>query len=300
MQGLPLENKTLLTAVSISLFLAAIVLTHFVSLGHANPYIRNRKMEGTIPPPDGTNPPVVSIDSPANNTSFPSNSFLLNFTATIENSNNISLGIREVYYATSWQKDRTDVDLLALFVKNNYTWPSTFSINMTDVPEGPHWIDVYGVATGFAYDSHNEIDGVYYTTYFVGYKITGASAVKFTIDNTAPSIFSLSVENKTFATSDVPLTITTNEPISQVTYRLDGQANVTITGNTTLTGLSDGVHNVKVYATDNAGNVGASETVTFTVAKPEPFPTAFVATASGASTAIIGIGLLLYFKKRRH
>ncbi len=32
---------------------------------------------------------------------------------------------------------------------------------------------------------------------------------------------------------------------------------------------------------------------------PEPFPTALVATASGASATIIGIGLLVYFKKRQ-
>jgi hypothetical protein len=34
--------------------------------------------------------------------------------------------------------------------------------------------------------------------------------------------------------------------------------------------------------------------------EPEPFPTLLVATASGASAAIIGIGLLVYFKKRKH
>jgi hypothetical protein len=34
--------------------------------------------------------------------------------------------------------------------------------------------------------------------------------------------------------------------------------------------------------------------------EPESFPTALVATASGASVAIIGVGLLVYFKKRNH
>jgi hypothetical protein len=32
----------------------------------------------------------------------------------------------------------------------------------------------------------------------------------------------------------------------------------------------------------------------------EPFPTAFVVAASGASVATVGIGLLVYFKKRKH
>lgn len=50
-----------------------------------------------------------------------------------------------------------------------------------------------------------------------------------------------------------------------------------------------------------------SDTIHFTVNTPEPFPntsepfpTAIVAAASGASVAIIGIGLLIYFRKRNH
>jgi len=31
----------------------------------------------------------------------------------------------------------------------------------------------------------------------------------------------------------------------------------------------------------------------------EPFPTALVAAASGASAAIVGLGVLLYFKRRK-
>jgi hypothetical protein len=299
-QGLPVEKKTLLTVAFISLFLVAVAGTQFVSLGQANPYIRDWKMEGEISPPDGTKPPIVSISCPMNNTSYPSNSFSLNFTATVEKSNDISLGLSEVYYVASWQKGRTDIDLYSLFVKNNYTWPSTFSINMTDVPEGPHWLEVYAVATGFAYETRHEVKGIYYTTYYVGYKITSSSVVNFTIDTTAPSVLSLSVENETFATSDVPLTLIVNEAVSQVTYSLDGQKNVTIAGNTTLIGLSSGNHKLTVYATDEAGNVGASETITFSVTVPEPFPTELV-TVGGASAAFVSVGFVVYslkFKKR--
>ncbi|MBN1245442.1 hypothetical protein JXA31_07610 [Candidatus Bathyarchaeota archaeon] len=46
---------------------------------------------------------------------------------------------------------------------------------------------------------------------------------------------------------------------------------------------------------------GVSEVVNFTITKPpEPFPTAFVLTTSVASVAVIGAGLLVYFKKRKH
>jgi hypothetical protein len=67
----------------------------------------------------------------------------------------------------------------------------------------------------------------------------------------------------------------------------------------TLTGLSNGSHNVTVYATDEAGNVGTSQTINFTIAKPESFPTTLVAVASVASVAVIGVILLIYFRKRK-
>jgi len=79
-------------------------------------------------------------------------------------------------------------------------------------------------------------------------------------------------------------------------YSLDGQDNVTVTGNTTIAGLGSGLHNVTVYAEDAFENEGASETITFNIEDP----TTLVAAASGASVAIIGIGLLVYFKKRKH
>jgi hypothetical protein len=83
-------------------------------------------------------------------------------------------------------------------------------------------------------------------------------------------------------------------------YSFDGQDNVTIAGNVTLSGLSNGLHNVTVYAKDTFGNEGASETITFNVEVPEPFPTALVVAASVATVAVMGVGLLVYFKKRKH
>lgn len=105
-------------------------------------------------------------------------------------------------------------------------------------------------------------------------------------------------ENMAYPAGDVSLTFTVNRPVVELSYSLDGGANVSITGNTTLTGLTDGVHNVTVYAADSVGNVGASETVTFTI-EPEPFPTTLVI-ASVISVAVVGAGVLVYFKKRKH
>jgi N-acetylneuraminic acid mutarotase len=115
-----------------------------------------------------------------------------------------------------------------------------------------------------------------------------------------PVVAVISPENKTYAADNVSLTFILNKPAVWMGYSLDGDDNVTVTGNTTLSGLSSGLHNVTVYAKDAFENIGASETITFTIAKLEPFPTSLVATASGMSVAIIGIGLLVYFRKRNH
>jgi len=80
-----------------------------------------------------------------------------------------------------------------------------------------------------------------------------------------PRIDVLSPQNITYTKTSVPLTFTVNEPASWMGYSLDGQPNATITGNTTLTGLSEGAHSVTVYANDTSGNMGFSDTVYFTI-----------------------------------
>ena len=101
--------------------------------------------------------------------------------------------------------------------------------------------------------------------------------------------------NMTYATGNVSLAFTVNKPAQGMSYSLDGQANVTVTGNTTLTGLSSGLHNVTVYAQDTLGNIGASQTIYFSI---EPFPTTLIA-AAVVIAAAAGAGLIVYFKKYR-
>ncbi len=118
-------------------------------------------------------------------------------------------------------------------------------------------------------------------------------------DNAPPHIFISSPENKTYNDSNVTLAFSTSEPTSKISYSLDGQNNVTITGNTTLNEVPNGSHNLTVYATDEFGNTGASEIVYFKVEAPEPFPTIPAATVSVATIAVVGAVLLVYFKKRK-
>jgi N-acetylneuraminic acid mutarotase len=115
-----------------------------------------------------------------------------------------------------------------------------------------------------------------------------------------PEIKILSPANQSYNESSMSLVFTVDKPVNWTGCSLDGSDNVTITGNTTLTDLSNGIHTVTVYVNDTFGNMGNSETVSFNVAAPEAFPTVPVAVASGASAIAITAGLLVYLRKRRH
>lgn len=107
----------------------------------------------------------------------------------------------------------------------------------------------------------------------------------------------LSPQNKTYEGNSVPLDFTIDNPTSWVGYRLDGQETVTVAGNATITGITIGLHNITVYATDVYGKTGASETVFFSIS--EPFTLVPVAIASVA-VAVGVAGMLVYLKKRKH
>jgi len=97
-----------------------------------------------------------------------------------------------------------------------------------------------------------------------------SSMVYFAVDATPPTIFILSPENKTYSVSDVSLTFVVSESTSWMGYGVDGQANVTIFGNMTLTSFLDGSYYVVVYANDTVGNMGVSDVVYFAVDTTRP------------------------------
>jgi hypothetical protein len=118
----------------------------------------------------------------------------------------------------------------------------------------------------------------------------------------SPLVHLVSPQNQTYNTTSVPLVFTVNKPVSWMGYILDCQDNITVSGNTTVTELANGLHNVTVYARDKFDNTGVSENINFVIAapepEPEPFPTTIVI-ASVVTVAVVGIGLLVYFKKRK-
>jgi hypothetical protein len=132
----------------------------------------------------------------------------------------------------------------------------------------------------------------------IGY---GTPDPNYVLGHTPPQISLLSPLNQTYSTSSVGLVFSVDKDVNWTAYSLDGQQNITVTGNTTLTGLPNGLHNIAVYANDTYGNIGSSQTVNFTVEIPQ-------ALGSGVKLAVIvipivvvciGICLLIYRKRRK-
>jgi hypothetical protein len=114
-----------------------------------------------------------------------------------------------------------------------------------------------------------------------------------------PEIKIFPPKNESYNSSSISLYFYVDKPILDLSYNLDGNQNVTITGNFTIANLSNGLHNVTIYATDTFGNKGASQTISFTIAVPELFPVVPVAAVSVAVALTVIAGLLFYHKKHK-
>lgn len=261
---------------------------------------------------DSTNPTsysVVKILFPANAT-YDSRFLTLNVTFPCG-------GLR---YTLTYSIDGKDEGFIPWEVENpnevHVIYTAIGSVALPELSEGTHCLMATIVCGLYGYLGANPPGAPFKPTSPGGidYEATWTDTVYFTIDSGAgttepalpldsvpPSISNISLDNRTCTSTEVPLNFTVDENISQVTYSLDGKENVTILGNTTLTGLSTGSHNITLYARDVAGNTGASETVTFTVAnETERASPVLVAAALAASMAVVGVGLAAHFKKHNH
>jgi hypothetical protein len=195
--------------------------------------------------------------------------------------------------------------------KNNATIPSTcLSFDLPNGDTGPFTIVRCVGCVGLPQLD----DGSHSLTVYATYEcistngnwpavIYDSNTVYFTInDGIPPAITNLSIINGTYQQNNLTLSFATDKATSWMGYSLDGKANTTIAGNTTLTTLASGTHSLTIYANDTVGNMGSSKTVYFNIKVPqqqqeqEPLSTTLV--GATASVAVMGIGLMVLFKKR--
>jgi parallel beta-helix repeat protein len=128
----------------------------------------------------------------------------------------------------------------------------------------------------------------------------------FALQLTPPKISIASPINQTYIEPNVTLAFSidvfsSNKTVSWIAYCLDGQQNITITSNTTIANMANGLHDIIVYANDTFGNMGASQTISFTITEKETIPTIAVVAVSGAiAVVVVAACLLVYLKKHKH
>jgi hypothetical protein len=267
----------------------ALILTLLASALAGSLFVNVAEAEvGRVDPLSTTIPPGVFILNLQNGTICNSLTIKLAYEVTPIDGPNVQLYLlSEVYYSTSWQQDKvyvykdpTEVEL-GLF---------SGTLELKGMPQGVNSVTVTAVYYGLYWQG-----GLVWTEF----TISGSSTVTFAVDLFPLRIRIQSPYPQAYATSDVALTFTINEKTSKLRYSLDDEAPVTITGNTTLAGLTSGNHNVTVYGVDEFGNPGASETISFTVTQAETSPTVAISAAVIASAAIIAFGLVAYFIRRK-
>jgi N-acetylneuraminic acid mutarotase len=106
----------------------------------------------------------------------------------------------------------------------------------------------------------------------------------------------LSPENRTYYSQDVLLCFATNNS-TFIGYKLDNQPIVSISGNITLKNLTNGDHNITVFAMNAMGNSYACQYTYFIIAeKNSPFFAIVLAVSIAITVSICGI--LFYFFRR--
>jgi hypothetical protein len=254
----------------------------------ANPFVYYAR----APAPANINPPII-ISSLKENASYSKDGTItvcLNVTGP-EGPNLLTKYVEKIDYKGDWMQvaenvyrseNMTSIDDLPNFLQINF--------NITGIPFGEHSLNVTAIGGGsYIKDSNYNLRYVF--------TINSSSSVTF-VGRINPIISFLSSGNITFKDSAFPLNFTVDHPVLEIAYSIDGKENVPIDGNTTLTGLANGQHNITLYATDELGHTGVSDTLFFNVDAQE-FSMVPLFVVSVIAIVLAAVGLLVYNNKRK-
>lgn len=304
-----MRRTTIAHILALLLAVSAVSGAQLVNSVWANPYSHIFPVySGEVAPRSDTQPPKISILSPEHNSTVNTDNISVSFKVEVGESKSAeSTMVWNVYYKADWLENNTYVYEYVPATSNYPETKTDFSatMNLTEIPEGRHTIIVYATEKGTYYEppfSEWPMWSLRFNVKSYSFQIIGASIVSFTVDVTPLTVTVSPIANQILSksgTSDVPLNFTVNGSAPKISYALDGQDNVTITGNMTLAGMSVGLHNVIVYVWDATGNIGASENLSFTVAEPEFFSVVPVAAVFTAVVAVVTAVFLVYHKKHK-
>jgi len=175
----------------------------------------------------------------------------------------------------------------SLFYENNFPYPKSAGTEANRWDNGT--IGNYWLNYNSKYPNATQIDntGLGDTPYLIDDNNTDHNPLMFPsqismldpimathpIVTSAPTIeiTSPSPNNKSYNTTFIPLVFCV-DATNWICFSLDNQANVTISGNVTLTDIGQGNHSLIVYASGTFGNIEKSNTTSFSIAPPTLSP----------------------------
>ena len=209
-----------------------------------------------------------------------------------------------IYYLDNGQKVTLAEQELGSPSNVNSKEPLHFQGILPQLTDGIHSFQVFVYGVSYYRDtsqpSESPIGGIVPPS---NYYLENNCTVFFTVDTLFPQINILSIKNIVYSSTDIPLNFITSEPVSKICYSIDNTDNTTINGNITLTDLSNGKHNITLYAWDNSGNIGVSSTIDFSVnvqEKQSMMSIIFPAIVAPIAMGIIIAALWIIIKKMNH
>ena len=277
-------------ALLLILALVASTIAPFLSV-KANPNMF--PLPPDVPAPEGVHI-IIKMESPKWNTVYENGTVNAIFNVTVEgpssfNGKVLNKNLMLTTYQGDWMQESAWCP--SRIFQTLQFYPYNFSI--TGIPFGEHYLN---------FTSHAQGNLVLENTSGRTFHLEKTISVKFSV-RANPIITFASLQNATFENASVPLNFTVDHPITEMSYCLDGQEAIPVSGNTTLTDLANGQHNVTVYATDKYGYTGVSDILFFNVNvtkvdAPE-FPVVPFVTVSAVVSVSAVAGVIAYFKKRK-
>jgi hypothetical protein len=238
---------------------------------------------------------ILKFESPKENGLYSNGTIKACFNVTLIDPNSLSVGLGVTIYRGDWMQS----DVWCPYPNGEPYHPYqisetkerksflqyNFSIN--EIPSGRHRIEFKAHTQGSFMDNNNTLNI---------FNLDQTLSINFSL-HLAPSIKPLIDQSPNVTFSSFPLNFTVDQPTSWLGYSIDNLANVTIDGNTTLTGLSAGNHSLFVFGNNTFGDMAKSETINF-AAKELENSLALAVVAPVIIAIIISLGLLVYFRRR--
>ena len=235
---------------------------------------------------------IIRMESPTWNTVYENGTINAIFNVTVEgpdtfNGKRLNKQLMLTTYQGDWMREIAWCPSRIFSILQFYA----YNFSITGIPFGEHHLN---------FTSHAQGNLVLENGSGRGFTLERTILVKFSV-RADPIITFAPLHNATFETASVPLNFTVDHPVSEIAYCLDGQESVPLSGNTTLTGLANGQHNVTVCATDEFGYTGVSDTLFFNVNVTKVDAPEFPGVPLVAVSAIVVVsavaGVMVYFKK---